>query len=259
MQNYRYVLQLIKIQGTEKKKHFNNTLTDLTQEIDTSLPTNLSWGSDSSNEQKTLQFAMNVLQAKYDQRQLGLITEPYISQSHDLSYTFVSPKGEFLRECQKIYAQIQQTHPFNEQGILAKDIALAALETADRLFARGEVSSAKIALYVAEIISDITLGFTPYIGLGKDIYELFTGKHLLTGRTLTLFERSISAGGIFVSLLTGGTLGSSVLKISIISIEKVFGEINSTLLTKILEGLANDQLRTAVVEYTKILFQSSGH
>ena len=202
---------------------------------------------------------MNVLQVKYDQRQLGLITETYTSQPYDLSYTFVSPKGEFLRECQKIYAQIQQTHPFNEQGILAKDIALAAIETADRLSAEDEMSSAQIALRVAEIISDITLGFTPYIGLGKDIYELFTGKHLLTGRTLTPFERSISAGGIVFSLLTNGTLGSGILRFSINNIEKVFGEINSTLLTKILEGLANDQLMTAVIEYTKIIFQSSVH
>ena len=259
MQNYRYALQLIITQGAEKKKHFNNTLTNLSQEIDASSSKNLSWGSGVSNEQKTLELAMNVLHTKYDQRQLGVMTEPYMSQPHDLSYTFVSPEGDFLRECHRIYAQIQQTHPFNEQGVFAKDIALAAVETADQLFAKGDTSSAKIALYTAEIISDITLGFTPYIGLGKDIYELFTGKHLLTGRTLTLLERAISAGGIVVSLITGGTFGSSILRFSISHIEKVFGEINSTLLTKILEGLANDQLMTAVVEYKNILFQSSVH
>ena len=251
IKTYRYALQLIKNRGTAEQKHFNKTINNLKQEIDLSLFQTPLWGTGPPNKKKTLQLAMNTLKDKYDQRQLGLISESYISQSNDIPYTFISPQGKFLSECQKIYAQIQETQPFNEQGILAKEIALAAIETADQLFAQGETSSAQTALYIVEIISNITLGFMPYIGLGKDIYELFTGKHLLTGRTLTSFERSLSVGGIIFSLLTGGTFGPNILKLPI---EKILGMINSTLLTKVLQGSADPRLTQAVFKYAKIIF-----
>ena len=132
-----------------------------------------------------------VMKAQYAPHELDIIGENKASgKEEDLqgaSYQFQSPAGEFLDQNQALYLKLRTAHPYHEQGRLAKDLALIAVEVADEEYTQGRGPEATIAYQVGEAAADIALGVTPYVGLGKDVYEALTGRHLLTGRRLTGF------------------------------------------------------------------------
>ena len=49
---------------------------------------------------------------------------------------------------------------------------------------------------IAKALLDVGLGLTPGIGFGKDCYEAFTGKSLIDGTKLDLFNRSFAVVGV---------------------------------------------------------------
>uniref|UniRef100_UPI003563E229 pre-toxin TG domain-containing protein n=1 Tax=Halobacteriovorax sp. TaxID=2020862 RepID=UPI003563E229 len=73
--------------------------------------------------------------------------------------------------------------------------------SADSLI-QGDIESSQKIEKVALSIIDIGLGLLPVAGIGKDIYELVTGKNLVTDDKLSEFDRTLALVGIL-------SLGSS--------------------------------------------------
>ena len=194
-------------------------------------------------DQTVTDIANDILKTKYTRRELGLLQdEDLILPPEEEPYEFLSPEGEFLDKNKAVYEKLRYANPYYEQGILAREVGLSAVEVADEEFAEGNEPEAETAFQIAETMSDIAIGLTPYVGAGKDAYELVTGKHLLTGRDLTLFERSMSGVGLILASMSGGTLSSGVVKLSIQQTNKVLHKINAKLLAKTFRSLRGSQL-----------------
>ncbi len=194
----------------------------------------------------------DILKSKYDRRTLGLIDDEELSKPDEEPYQFQSPEGEFLEEIKELYFELYSANPFHEQGIGAREIGLSAVEVADQEYAQGNKETASAAFQVAEAASDITLGAIPYVGLGKDVYEAFTGKHLLTGRTLTDLERALAFAGIAISVGSGGMFSSGALKLA----DDVFRKVNGKLVREAVQTLKGSQLEKVVQEYPQAFFRS---
>ena len=180
-------------------------------------------------DQRINQPIYDHLREKYDRRELGLLEDEELFRPEDEPYEFQSPEGEFLDKNRELYDQLWAANPYHEQGVKAREIGISAVEVADQEFARGDEPTAETAFQVGEAMLDIVLGLTPYVGLGKDVYEALTGQHLLTGRKLSTFERSLSVAGIALSATSAGVLSSGSLKLSIQKTRKIFKKINEKL------------------------------
>jgi hypothetical protein len=103
---------------------------------------------------------------------------------------------KFYAENLEVYNKLVDVQPFNEQGLLAKDIGIDASIIAFSSYQGGNFNSAYTAQGIASTMLDIATGTLPVISTGRDIYEALTGKNLLTGVNLTNLERSLALVGI---------------------------------------------------------------
>jgi hypothetical protein len=76
----------------------------------------------------------------------------------------------------------------------------ACLDEAESSYRAGNVVEGNAWYEIGMAAADAALSLTPGIGWAKDTYEAITGKALLTGKTLTKFERTMAIAGA----LTGG-------------------------------------------------------
>jgi len=152
------------------------------------------------------------LRGKLDRNELSLFEKEDLLKEEAPDYEFKSPEGEFLDKNRDLYNSLYQATPHHEQGRNARQLGLYSVKTADELYSEGQAESAELAYQLGESLLDIVLGVIPYVGLGKDVYEAFTGVHLITGRRLSGFERSMAFAGIALSSVSGGALSSGTLK-----------------------------------------------
>ncbi len=179
-----------------------------------------------------------ILQAQYARHELGIIEhenteETQNPQQNDIPYQLLSPEGEFLDKNRKLYSKAHTANPYHEQGRVARTLSLVAIETADAEYANGNKPDAELAYQIGEATADIALGMTPYVGLGKDVYEALTGHHLLTGRELTSFEQTMAVMGVALSGDMEKILHFGNIKISLDRTEKVLGRIQERALEKV--------------------------
>ena len=179
----------------------------------------LSEYSSSAYYEKNIEdMTLNILKSTYDRKNLGLLEETNLPQTDEELYPFQSPEGEFLNRLKVLHSKLYSARPFHEQGVQAREIGLLTVQIADREYAEGNKEKAEMALLMGETMSDIAIGLLlPTVGFGKDVYELFTGKHLLTGRTLNDFERTMSLIGV----CTFGAMNSGTIKLVKSSVKKV--------------------------------------
>ena len=192
---------------------------------------------------------------KHDRRHLGLLDDEKLNEPQEEPYVFISPEGEFLDKLQTLYTKLRQANPWHEQGLRAREVGLFAVETADEEFSEGNEDSAEAAYQIGETMADIALGVLPYIGAGKDAYELFTGLHLLTGRKLSPFERAMAMTGLTLSGLSGGTLSSGAIKLSLKKSGRVITGINNKLVSRSLRGMGAGVRRMAK-DYPQAFFRA---
>jgi len=81
-----------------------------------------------------------------------------------------------------------------------QETGIAAIRLADTESARGNVGTAESFVNIAKAIADVGLGLDPVTGTVRGLYELITGKNLVTGVALSPFERGLA-------LLNVATLG----------------------------------------------------
>ena len=197
--------------------------------------------------------AIDILRANHDRRQLSLLNDEAFNKPEEEPYEFQSPEGEFSEKNRSLYAELYEANPFHEQGVYAREIGLAAVQVADEEFAQGNTEEANLAYQIGEGVSDITLGVISYVGTGKDAYEALIGKHLLTGRTLSGFERSMSVVGIALSAMSAGVLSSGHVKLVLNSTESVLSKIRQKLGDPIVRGIQG--IQSILKEYPAAFFR----
>ena len=205
--------------------------------------------SEESSETDFETAVREVLETKYARYELGAVYEDAPLKQGDIPYQFKSSEGEFLEKSKALYDKLYQANPYHEQGITARDIGLSAVETADAEFAQGNKESAELTYQIGGKMSDIAFGVLPNVGLAKDVYEAFVGRHLLTGRSLSAFERSLSVAGIVLSEVTAGALSAGAIKTSLKNTNAVLEKINQKLLDNNLKVLSGAVLEKIMHTY----------
>ena len=198
------------------------------------------------------------IQARYDRRDMEVLRNKGLGQAEEEPYEFKSPEGAFLEKNKELYNKLREANPYHEQGIKAREIGLSAVEVADEEFANGQKETAELAHSLGESMADIALGVLPYVGVAKDVYEAITGKHLLTGRSLTGVERSLSFVGIALSTVSGGVLNSTSFRLALNKTDKVLSKVNQKLWNKYLKGVSDSELARLFKKYPKDIFKAIG-
>lgn len=96
------------------------------------------------------------------------------------------------------------------------ELAFAALKEADKFAYQGKIYESQLALSMSDNIADTIMGITPVLSVGKDAFEVITGKNFITGVKLTDIEWNLA----LLSMVTIGTmpqvkkLGDIILKLS---------------------------------------------
>ena len=89
-----------------------------------------------------------------------------------------------------------------------------SLDVADEAFSNGEITEGNIASDIALNLADAAISSVPIVGVAKDLTELLTGKNVVTGETLSDFDKAVA----FTGLLTLGlskyvTVPGKILKV----------------------------------------------
>jgi hypothetical protein len=90
--------------------------------------------------------------------------------------------------------------------VISKSAVNASVES--RLNGWFDVSDTQMS--IAETAADLLYGLDPLTGTHRGLYELFTGKNVITGRSLTNFERGFSGAMGALSLVSLGTLPTTL-------------------------------------------------
>lgn len=157
------------------------------------------------------------------------------------------PKEPSLRS---IYDRLELAQPTTPQAEAAKAIGLSSVEAADEAYTRGDQEAANFYKSVAGSMAEIAMGFIPIVGEGQALYELLTGKSLITGQILTPEERALAG----VSLLTLG-MASSVEKLGVLAM-RVARETQAVEKITSLAGKIAQSLHTT--QWGKILGNARG-
>lgn len=171
-----------------------------------------------------------------------------------------SPSPPKTPSLQPLFSRLESINPQSEQTRLAKSYGLVAVNEADIAFRQGDTEMGNLMETAATAFADIGMGFIPVVGVSRDIYELFTGRSLLTGQELSGFERSLAAVGI----VTGGVVSTvgKAMKASIkvgqhademAKIGKIAGEVVSEMKRM---GVANSESAHALKKISRPTGQS---
>ena len=141
---------------------------------------------------------------------------------------------------------------------LYKSVAQEFLGQSSNSLAFGDLVNSKKLDDVSNALIDVGLGLIPGVNVGKDAYELITGKSLVTGEELSVFDRALAGVGI----LTLG--GSSYLKAGVKTLNKL-GPLAKVGLGKALDlgaGAVNVSKRLiaqiGTSKFTKVMRTSKG-
>jgi hypothetical protein len=77
-----------------------------------------------------------------------------------------------------------------------KDMSRYSLIASSAMALNGAMQESDQFKAIAQEVADIGLGLIPGVSIGKDAYELISGKNLVTGKDLTTFERAMAGVGI---------------------------------------------------------------
>ncbi|MEZ4873003.1 MAG: pre-toxin TG domain-containing protein [Bdellovibrionales bacterium] len=119
-----------------------------------------------------------------------------------------SLSGNYLADMTRIEEAFESRHVLSPQQRKAKAIGLTAIEEGRVSFESADSEAAEFYQKIAVEMADITLGFVPFVGFGKDTYEAITGKRLIDGEELDKWGRGFAVFGVvtlgFGSVLSKG-------------------------------------------------------
>jgi hypothetical protein len=74
--------------------------------------------------------------------------------------------------------------------------ATGAFKKAEEYYDGGDQGAGDFAKELGIAMLDIALGFVPFVGVSKDVFELFTGQNAITGEKLSPFELTMAGIGV---------------------------------------------------------------
>jgi hypothetical protein len=145
------------------------------------------------------------LQANAPSPYIDLSKIPDPSDS-ELPYQFVSQDSQFTSELRAIYKNLYKANPYYENRKQAREFGLFAVEEADQASSAGDQAGASFYKELAVGFLDIAVGIDPITGIARGTYELFMGRNLITGASLSDLERGMAALNV-LALGGGGAIG----------------------------------------------------
>lgn len=152
--------------------------------------------------------------------------------------TFLTKDTLLLEVITNLYSALESIVPSNWQQSQAQELGLASVHQADLAYFEGRILDGHYFYHLAEGFLNLAVGIDPISGLGRDAFELFTGKNVITGEILTEFERTIAGVGVL-------SLGAGATVKGVVKIASRFPHIVNNLRT----------FRTALHESSKALVQ----
>lgn len=126
---------------------------------------------------------------------------------HALNQPAVRPSfKKSVEDTLKLFEKAPGSHTATQKDF--KNIAASALSAAAQSELLLEHEVADVNLEMARTSLDVLYGLDPYTGVHRDLYELMTGKNIITGETLSDFERALSGVGVAGAFVSGGISSS---------------------------------------------------
>ena len=154
----------------------------------------------------------------FDKEEIDKVSlETLTDQEKDVLVASIDPPAPLDREYLKTLPFIQRNNhvigrlekykPYHDQGKNLKNIALGYLDTAQELHDENANDLADRVQGAAIEIADVAMGFLPF---ANDAYELFVGKSIVKGESLSNTERAIAGVGLIADVLTLGAATATV-------------------------------------------------
>jgi hypothetical protein len=124
------------------------------------------------------------------------IEQNLIGGNYFKGHKFKGPKDNLRKENEKLFQKILNQEANTPQRMRVKSLGIQSVVTADEFHFEGKIKEAKFSQDIAKSCLDILLSLTPGVSIGKDIYESLIGKNLITGDSLSNWERSFAVLGI---------------------------------------------------------------
>ena len=210
-ESLKQALQLQEEEFNKAQQELNKHIADLTSTVESSyLLLILEVPLEEPNPQTLKEYgeihiydpAQERLTEKYEPHELALVQKLEPLTLENTPYKFQSLKGGFLKKTQNLYLKISNTHPYHEQGRIARTLALSVLEGSDEMLAEDPENQGLAYQMSQALMLNMDDSFLEESDLvnkeswqkwGQSIYENLSGKHFLTGRVLTDNERAVRA------------------------------------------------------------------
>lgn len=127
----------------------------------------------------------------------------------DANHTIPDDESEFRTGLRAIQRGLLNSRPDAPKEVAAKYAGLRAVRLADESRRAGNRDEAEAYREFAEGMLDVATGLIPGVSWVRDLYEVTTGYDLVTGRHLTLLERT----GALLGVVSGG-VGSKAIKMA---------------------------------------------
>lgn len=120
----------------------------------------------------------------------------YASQLGVKGYQWLSQNTEFKVSAEQIRAQLINSEIDTDIDQIYFNIASLSLIEADEWSAIGADDESDALLKTSQAAADVLVGWDPYTGIARSLYEFTTGVNPFTGKNLTSFERFASGLGL---------------------------------------------------------------
>ncbi len=178
---------------------------------------------------------------------------------------FATPDAYFALRLARMVDGIQATADRVPPEV--RDTGMAAVRLADLASARDDTNEAESFIAIARTVADVAVGLDPVTAPIRGVYELVTGRNLITGGELTPLERGLAC--INVATLGGfatiqeaskglGQLGRILGGTKLKSIETALGILNRFSPVKLIDRLLSSRIAgKAVLEEGTLLLDKS--
>lgn len=132
------------------------------------------------------------------------------------TYVFKTMDPQLRGRLERIYERYWYADAVGAKPRRIRWLGIQSIQLADQAFAEQKLKEGAYFLSIVESMLDMLVGLDPLTGLGRDTYELITGKNLITGALLSDFERGMAFLGVASvgTLSTANRIGQRVVKLA---------------------------------------------
>lgn len=156
-----------------------------------------------------------------DYRPLEYERVTQFSNSHEKAINDLADKYQILASNELSHIDGGQ----KERSKKSLDLSSEILKKADNIFFSGEYLEGEKLLDLGKSLLNTSLDFVPGVSTGKSFYEVLMGENFITGEKLSTTDRTFSAVGTGIDLLTFGA-GGIIVKGSSKLVIRVFSHFN---------------------------------